>query len=553
MDRSNERPRAGRIVVLFAAVALLGAWVLYFEFHDGAFAGLLPWDDCEVIRRGLQNLQILSGSHTPAGWLRIFPSLRIHAPLSDFQAMLGLLASGGAYWGPFVLNIVLVALVVYVVCVECIGRDDVLAAAIAVAVLLEPLAINSLIFVKSDWKVGLLVGGAIFALYQSVERRSVRLRYWGAGLLSLGILGKLTAFYLPFLAIGIMAVFECYRVVAERAADPQRGPLGADLVGRLRPRQWAGPAALAALPFMLLFAISFSSLIGYIRKFTAGYWDDHLSLVRRAWYYSPGSPEGAVAWGHAHIAFAALAGCALVFAGSARRGRYLLSLAALVLVGLGFALPVVVVHTSNITFGAGIIGVALGGTLIAMTVLAEAAPRLGSWGSLLIACAVSARVQLPLSTTAYLVGPQPTADQLRAYPAAFDGIAHSIEETGAVKPRVLFFFEDLFAPSPDLDLVYFHDTGRFPWTSRVDAMSDSLVFGPQLDSVDVALTFRKGPLVPELGPAAGLYTQIPIGLQADAADAYLARRSDFTLAGSYPVPGGEIEVYRSQHAAANRR
>ena len=79
--------------------------------------------------------------------------------------------------------------------------------------MVQPLTINALTYVKSDWTGGLLLVGALFLLNASVEKARPDLKLFGAGLLGLSILSKLTAFYLPVLALGILLLFEWHHAL----------------------------------------------------------------------------------------------------------------------------------------------------------------------------------------------------------------------------------------------------------------------------------------------------------------------------------------------------
>ena len=48
-----------------AAAITLQFFILYYQLNYGALAGLIPWDDCAIVLRGLENLANVAQAHSP--------------------------------------------------------------------------------------------------------------------------------------------------------------------------------------------------------------------------------------------------------------------------------------------------------------------------------------------------------------------------------------------------------------------------------------------------------------------------------------------------------
>jgi hypothetical protein len=98
-----------------AAAITLQIFIVYYQLNYGALVGLIPWDDCAVLQRGLVNLDKLAQAHS--FWQALVAALRlaIHAPVSDIQTIVGLLLTGGATWGPYTLNVTCLCIAMFAI------------------------------------------------------------------------------------------------------------------------------------------------------------------------------------------------------------------------------------------------------------------------------------------------------------------------------------------------------------------------------------------------------------------------------------------------------
>ena len=184
--------------------------LLYYEFHYGALSGLLQWDDCAIVLRGLENLDRLVHATTGWGLVRAIYGLDVHSPLTDIQTMVGLLISGGQAWGPYLLDATWLSLTLAAILHTLDRRHWLLAIVIVIVVVGQPLTLNSLVNVKSDWSGGLLMSGSLFLLARGAVTGRQDQKMQGAALLGLATLSKLTAFYLPVVAAAALLMFEWY-------------------------------------------------------------------------------------------------------------------------------------------------------------------------------------------------------------------------------------------------------------------------------------------------------------------------------------------------------
>src|ERR1700735_5221243 len=136
--------------------------LLYYELHYGTLSGLLQWDDCAIVLRGLENLDRLVHAASAWGLVHAVYGLDVHAPLTDMQTMVGLLISGGQTWGPYLFSAIWLTLTLAALLYTLEIRHWLLATVLMVVVVGQPLTLNALVNLKSDWSGGLLMSGALF-------------------------------------------------------------------------------------------------------------------------------------------------------------------------------------------------------------------------------------------------------------------------------------------------------------------------------------------------------------------------------------------------------
>jgi hypothetical protein len=541
-----------RLRILVAALLLLQLYVVYYSFNNGVLQGPVQMDDTAYLERSLMNLDVLTASQSPSDLVRATMDVRLHAPLAELSTMLGLLVSGGELWAPFALNVLLVLLAAYAIALRTTPLNGALFAAILIFLLTQPLTINALTYLKSDWKGGVLMAAAIFSLHEAAEQNDRNLKLLGAGLLGLAVVSKLTAFYLPVFALGVLGVFELYGFVArnsrrrsvpysgvESAADG-RTTFRSWLAGERR--TWALCAALAVMPYVLFFLLGARGNVTYIREALGSVWYDGLTVGQRAASYTPIHPDGAAAWGTLHLSFAVFAVANIGIALFRRDYRHLTSLAVVVLLFVVFMAPLAAARTSNITFGGTMIGVVVGGTLIAMCAFARSLPRWGGMLALLVTVVLALATQWPLSSSGYpLEYGKPPGAQLRALHATYAQIAAKLESSPGRRPSVVAFYNHLFAPVRNLTILHFQQTGDIVRTVNLTDISDLDVVRQRLAMSKFALTLvstSEDPYPP------GVVTN-PEPVDGRGADELVAHNSDFVFVDRWAIDAGEIRLYRN--------
>jgi hypothetical protein len=521
------------------AVALLAqAFVLYRAFHYGPMAGLIPWDDCLTLQRGLHNLRVVELSRTPWTMLLSLRDVVIHSPVSDLQALVGLMAGGGALWVPYALNVAVLVLVLYAVLFRPGRPGKSVFLALLLFVLVQPVTINALTFLKADWKSGLLIAAALFVLYEAAEQGRRGLKLFGAGLLGLGVAAKLTAFYMPVFALIALVAFEALALLARPPAEG----LGAHL-RKIRPA-FSLSVALALGPFLAFFllgALGHHKLLAYIAYAVGDTWSDGRTTLQRALYYSP-FVQGGGAWGHLHWFVLAFGAGALAVSIRAKRRLYPAALAVMVGLGLVLLAPLVLAHTSNWEFGAGLLGVVMGAAMVSIRVFARDLHRIGGCVALavVVCCAVTAPLNPPF------VDPDvgaATPAELQALKTVYGDIAADIAARAPTPaPKVRLLYENSFAPFPDLSILYFQRTGQLIDIDRIDDVSHPEAITADLASTDFLLTS-----VPATGTGMrGLPRRFPTSADPASADRFVAAQTRFLVVRRYPLADGEIRLYQRQ-------
>jgi hypothetical protein len=542
------RATAFRGLIAFSLSLCLEAYVLYYAYHYGTLRGLLQWDDCSVILRGIVNLDLIAHAKSIWGILCSARYFQIHAPLSDIQTMLGLLLSGGQIWGPYWLNAGWLALVLFAVLETSQPQNWCLTAAVALFVVVQPVTISALTYVKSDWQGGLLLAGALFLLSAGVERARPGLKLFGATLLGLSVLSKLTALYLPILALAILLLFEWHpalllilRRLGLRSNRERTLGAGFSLIPADR-RAFALSVIIAVCPFLLFFAYKARYTINYIRSAMGATWDDGFTTLERVRYYSPLGQYSWASWGNLHIFSFIFVGTALWIAARSKNLDYLVTLFILVVIATMFFIPLIVPRSSNISFAATFLGVITAATLISMDFIARSFPRWGSVAILAVTVLVALPMKLPFQSTAYYALFPVTGDELSQLSDTYGRIVDVMSEHAHTKtPKVVVFYDDVFAPHPNLAIEYFRKTGHLPAVDLVQNLSDTGVTS-QLSNADFVLTIVPSASQPtQMIP--NLYPAYPISHDPARADGVVRAFGRFDLVGAFAVRGGEIHLY----------
>ena len=145
-----------------AAAITLQLFILYYQLNYGALVGLIPWDDCAILLRGLENIDKLAQAHSLWHMLGAALHLDIHAPVSDIQDVVGLLLSGGAVWGPYALNVTCLCIAIYAISTTVLLKDPIVFGTSVLFLLVQPVTLRALSTVKSDWQASILLAAAMF-------------------------------------------------------------------------------------------------------------------------------------------------------------------------------------------------------------------------------------------------------------------------------------------------------------------------------------------------------------------------------------------------------
>jgi hypothetical protein len=525
--------------------------LLYYELHYGTLSGLLQWDDCAIVLRGLENLDRLVHTTSALSFAHAVYGLDVHSPLTDVQTMVGLLVSGGQLWGPYFLSATWLTLTLAALLRTFDRRHWLLATVVVIIVLGQPLTLNALVNVKSDWSGGLLMSGALFLLARGSVTDRPDQKLQGAALLGLGTLSKLTAFYLPIVAVAALVLFELHSAmikVRARAAESNRSGAGTlrsmlgPAIQSIDQRALALRLSVGAGPFVLFFIYKWKPTLAYIKGAMSSVWADGLTVFGRAHFYGPYGPDSWKEWGNLHIFFLVFVLAALLLAWRRRARPYPFTLLVLGVIGTMLLIPVLVAPASDHSFASTFLGVLLAATLVSVDYLMRALDGIRGWIVAAAALLISLPVAWPLSNSVYYSRYSITGTELRQLSSTYGRIVDvMVANSHQEHPGVVVFFDNDFAPHPNLAIGYYQMTGRFPRMARVDDLSATSWVG-EMSEADFALTF-----VPDSsqksGVASWLYPPYPISQDPARAEGVVHASGRFDAIAVFRVPGGEIHLY----------
>ena len=539
-----------------AAAIALPVFILFYQLNYGALTGLIPWDDCAIVLRGLENLANVAQAHSPWNLLAAARRIDIHAPVSDIASIAGLLLAGGAVWGPYALNVIGLCVAIYALSTTAALKNPIVFAASVLFLLLQPITFSALAELKSDWQGGVLLAAGMFVLFDAAEENNDRGRILGAALLGLMLITKMTAFYLPVLAVGTFLAFELYGAVKCRQAkiDPSSHSEATCKSARTRfggfVRLQSICGALILIPYLLFFYHSHGALLAYIRAALGPVWTDGLTASERLLYYVRGNLGTTTArcWIQAPL------GAARNQLSGLPRGRLSRrSLEAQLVARAGmcwgsaivaiFLTPLVLARTSNISFGAAFFGTLIGGVLIFMRIFVANAPRWGAVVAAIVVLALALPNALPLSPPRDLAGVPISRIEREHYQSIYDDMVGKIvNREGPERPKVVFTFEMFVAPSANLSIRFFQRTGRFLAVSRIDDLAD-VKSAASLADADFFITITPtgdARTVPNVGG------NFPMSADPAMGDRRVRESGRYGLIAGYPISGGwSIRLYEA--------
>jgi hypothetical protein len=532
-----------------AAVVLLLSIVLFREFRSGILVGPLPWDDCAIVAQAFDRLTVISSSTSLLDAALHARYLAPHSPVADIQAILGLLVSGGAVWGPYVLNgVAALAVALTVGLVANARRGAVTAVTLLVILLLQPLMLFSFMALKADWKSGLFFATAIYLLFEAAVTRRRTLWTAGAAFLALAMLCKLTAFYMPVPVIGILILFWLCELKARR-------PEATSLVRFSKvaaAEAWGGRRELlrlmtiCLLPFALFFlwgSVSYYNLLIYIREALSPRWNDGLDHLQRIAFYGPWRNP---VWGVLGLEAPLLLAVAAM-RGWRRDKLALHILCAIVFVAILFFGLLIAPDNANIEFSGSFVGIVLGLTLVAAASLSDS--RWLARG--VLALCVGFAAFSPLTGFDVVLTPKEPPVSTEDRHAAMGSLRAMVSDiarlSGAHPTHLNFMFEDSIAGFPNAAIEFTRQTGGRLSTGRIDELP---IRPNQQSSADTSVFIV---IMKPTGAAsaAGYRPQrrMPATADLEATARYVSALSDFQKVGEYPWKNARLQLFMRPAAA----
>ena len=218
-------------------------------------------------------------------------------------------------------------------------------------------------------------------------------------------------------------------------------------------------------------------------------WTDGLTVFGRAQFYGPYGRDSWKEWGNLHIFFLVSVAAALLVAWRRRDRPYPSTLLVLGVIGAMLLIPVLVAPASDHSFASTFLGTILAVTLVSVDYLMRTLDRIGCWAIAAVALLISLPVAWPLSNSNYYSRYSITETELRQLSSTYGRIVDvMVASSHQEHPGVVVFFDNDFAPHPNLAIGYYQMTGRFPKMTRVDDLAVKSWLG-QLSEADFALTF----------------------------------------------------------------
>jgi len=540
------RPLLGLWGSIVALPIILQAAVFYYSVNYGILRGPLVRDDAYTTLQALERISSFLIADSFAVNLRRIVHLWFHSPIANMQTGGALLLSGGNLLAAFALNFWCLSLSLYFLLARSRLESAPLKLAITLLVALQPLAIASLLFIKADFKGGLFMAAGIFLLYRAVECNDSKLKIFGAASLSLAVIAKTTAFYGPIFALGILILFEIYAFVQQWEESKSLFDARARVAAELR--VLAVCVVIVTTPYLFFFSLRAKDYVEYIRFGLSAVWADGLTVLDRAWYYSPASSDGAALWGKLHLEFLLFTITALAISIIRRNFSSALLLVMLCFAMGVYALPLVFARTSNMEYAGTAIGVVLGSTLVAIMIVVKSSDQWRAYAVMTAVILFTLFTRMPLDFDPPTFGGAPQVDrftklEMEELGRAYQQIAGTIAaQTDKAQPVVTVFFHHTAAVPPNLSIEYFRRTANFLDLKDVWNLSDDKAVSSALKASDFLLAII--PADPNKTYVPGMNSVFPISADPGQADRCIAAKSFLERSGSYPIPGGAIRLYK---------
>jgi hypothetical protein len=261
-------------ICLFHILAVMGYLV-----REGRLSIVPIYDDVAYLVDGLKRLATLDQSGI-GGFLASFWTQPAHAPFSALTSTLGFLVTGGAVWGPYLLNSIWVIACLFIAMAALRRAHPWSVAGIVVAILAAPIFAGAVTEFRPDPVWGLLVGFSLLAMTATDLLLTPLPRLFALGLLfGAAVLSKPTAAPASVAVLGVGFIVQ----VALRLAFEVQRPTVAVVSRRV------GIVALGALvvmtPYFLASGAEILSYVLAVMRTESNVWGTNTSTTGHLTYY----------------------------------------------------------------------------------------------------------------------------------------------------------------------------------------------------------------------------------------------------------------------------
>lgn len=533
----------------FVLCVLVQMTALTYSSLNGNLAGLVPWDDCVYLSRGIDNLEKVISARSVKDLLLIWPQLDIHAPVADLQSVLGMLLFQQTWAGVYFLNFFFVWMGLAVVDFFFRNYRPLIRIPIAIYFLLVPFVFVIFDLIKSDYKGGLFFFCCLLLLFRRNESRSNEgIESAAIGIFGcMAILSKITAFYFPAILITSVLLAALVRLFADGTIGFARHHYKpkvyiADSRGLRRELGFRSVTlGLIIVPPLIVWYFGYPKLMAYINYALSNVWDDRLKLSEHLLYYTPLNGLNQM-WGSIFWISLAITLSAIIVSWMTRQLTDLVRIAALLVIVVLAAIPLLAVKTHNVSFGAYFYFALLATSFCAIDMLLAAVKEY--WRITIAGALFFIGTTQPLALETSIL----SREEQRANYRAFALITEDIHETkGNVSgisgkgPRGAVLYECYLMCHFNLALLYYRNYGATLLLERFDDYEQkSQSLSAMLDRSDFVLTIDNN-------DAKGLQKRLfTASAHAKELDQQMLQDSRFALQRSVPVMNFNLHLFVRQ-------
>lgn len=463
-DRQNKWRLRPINAVAYICIALTYHLVfLTYAYQYGWLAGLIPWDDCAFLARGLHNAHLFLTSKSIINFI-LRNDLKFHAPLAGIQTLAGLLLFNFNFFLTYLLAFVhTVALLLFL---DYYFRNSTrfLKYCIILLALSLPIVQSFPAELKSDMKGGMYLMMALLLLF---EFDSDGLNWQRAAVIyaaiTLSTLAKVTAFYMPLYCLGILGLYWLVHIYCAKKFYE-----GKDLQpGAIIFKRCLIIFAAYMCTYLLVVLPNIKQYLEYIKYALSNKWVDEFSLAKHLLYYTPF--VSSKAWSRYWYLLLLLLPLALLQSFKTNKSIFLRHLSLFFATAV-LLLPLLISKTHGITFGAYFYFAVFGCFLMTVRFLEESfslKPVAANSYTAILCFAIIACVLF-----------QPKFKRF-SYPMEINvkrneivsKIAGQIHEN-SVGRNVAFLFDNLLIPYPNLYIRYYQMYHKFLNIDRIDSFQE---------------------------------------------------------------------------------